>query len=666
MISAAVIPYLRQRGGAVCVVVIVDSERPAEYLALEEIPIGYLDTSGERPRRVCGPEEIEAVVTRVDEMFTRYIVREVAIEAPEGDGIEASRAREIGFQVEMTALGLPVRNVGQAPSDLAARLAALLPKDEGPTPKDEPPSTVSGVGAVDNRSESPGTVFHGRARSFPLPEESPRTSTAEPTPAPPSPQAPKAGRRVAGIDPGAKYIAVAVVEALGVEGVGGHGHGGQDELGPVRVDGAPPVLGLGTLGGRTAVDGTEPSGVSGVHGPIVQEGVAAPGPHAAQPTPGVTSPQPLALEAPSLPGTEPDGGQLGGIDPVPTLGHDPRLHPHFIGDAHAAQGSTLARLVAHLPLTIGRPVPLRTPKVIMRGDKTITKTHRHEVTDADRLEALRAIAAFCAEHDIDEAVVETATHAHAGAGALLLRAQDIGGEIAGWLRAAGLPVRRVSSATWRAVAKKRAGLVPQGGSNDAGDDSDRRERRGSDVGGAGAVHRREDSGARHVTEGCGRGACAGSGAGVSDSAARIDDGADGADGDNDRGATVRDRDGRRRVADWRPAVRALVSNLPTLPPDAREHMLDATGAAVWALAPPEEKPVPRITEARPRAPRGSGKRTSTWTPEKAQAQRDKRKARRAAEGPREQKPRVRTCGKCGGPLKGHVKGLPCPERGATC
>jgi len=327
------------------------------------------------------------------------------------------------------------------------------------------------------------------------------------------------------------------------------------------------------------------------------------------------------------------------------------------GSRHVAvtvlRAGTPAAYVAHLALTIGRHVPLAKPKVIDRkGGGTITKTTRHVVTDEDVDELLRTVAGFLAEHEVDEAVVETATFAHKGAGAFLLRSNEIGGEIRGWLRAAGLPVARTSSKVWRASARRVAG--ERRGASDARDEVGQDVRRG----GTGLGRRcraldRSDGSAAPVDVEPSRtgeappirapvetsdGAQVGGVVGRPQSAPRV--GQSVATGGASvvpllppRAADVPDprTPGRHPVLEWRAAVRALVTGLPSdLPAEDREHILDAAGCALIACAPPpaEVRPAP----VRTRAPRGGGAGASKWTATQADAQRARRLAERRAAG----------------------------------
>lgn len=515
VIRAAVIPYLRRRAdpltgiGTCCLVRTYDPHTGDHAEA--EIEVGRLEPGEGRPQRVCGPDEIAAVVSHVVALLVERRVQSVAVEEPAGSGMEAERGRFIADDIGAVAVKhAVVRRVPAAKGDVEARLLALM-ENEGPDVSAEPSPTREPAGFAGRdhlaapTAQSMTSVSHSAMRG----------SEEQSTPVPPAAQAPKAGRRIAGIDPGSKYISCEVIEETG--------------------------------------------------------------------------------------------------DPV-----------------------TPGRRIAGLFLTIGRDVPLLKPKVITRKSdgSTYTKTTRHEVTDEDRLEALRAIAAFCAEHEIDEAVVETAKFMHKGGSALLLRAQDIGGEIAGWLRAAGLPMRRVSSAMWRARVKKAAGPVAHGGADgEEGEGKDRDQRNVRRRGlrhGVGQAHLPAGHHAQdHVPEVRG-GVHEGHGAplpvlsesGGSDRHGRLLP---------ERSRVLGDAHAQVDVGTgvaWPSAVRALVSDLPALPPDTREHALDAAGCALWALLPaPETKP-----PARPVTPRRKGGKASGWSEADAERQRKRREERRRAAG----------------------------------
>lgn len=119
---------------------------------------------------------------------------------------------------------------------------------------------------------------------------------------------------------------------------------------------------------------------------------------------------------------------------------------------------------------IGRVVPVK-PRTVKRQDgSTYTIATKRVVEDGDIGALLRAVMAWLEPLDVDRAVLERAIHFRTsdpvtGAGgaraAGLARAQWIGGEIAGTLRAAlydpetpGERVQTVASASWRAVARK--------------------------------------------------------------------------------------------------------------------------------------------------------------------------------------------------------------------
>lgn len=581
MIVASVLPYYRAEGGARCVVVITDTALPpaARVLAEEEIPVGHLATVDGKVTRVVGPPEIAAVVARVVALVREHAVGLAQIESPPGDGVEAVRGRMVG-QALLEAMPCVAALTLGIVGDLAARLAVVLPRmeDEGRQ------------AAVDlTPSLAP-----------PVPPVAPANATArhkaEPTPAPPPAQPPpKAGRRVAGIDPGSRHVAVTVLEALGVEGVGG--------VAEVPVCASPVGAIVAGLWSSNAVlerrDGTEPQN---------------------------------------------ERAQV----------------------VHAPHSTTLARVVASLRLTLGRDVPLRTPKVITRKDgSTYIKTHRHEVTDADVVQLLTDVALFLAPLEVDEVRVETATHAHEGpdgprrgATAFLLRSNRYGGVIEGALLAKGLPVKTTTSRTWRAVVKKMAGaMVPGKGADDARTERDHAEPGGlrGSTARSGAV--REGPRTVPIAGGVGEGASAVSAKGPEGSGHAVG------------GEVQRGMGEGRGVAPltWRSAVRALVTDLPD-----GEHILDAAGCALPAFAPtPEEKPAP--------TPRGTrkasgGSRRARQDEERAAMgclgdvcrARGKRghdpacpvAVARAAKASDNRRGGVQKCRKCGQPRKGHV----CPAK----
>lgn len=264
----------------------------------------------------------------------------------------------------------------------------------------------------------------------------------------------------------------------------------------LRARGATTVavvahLGTGVEGDRSRLIASELRAACAACGLDVEAGNATTAPHvpapatsresAARPSPDVrpaptsaaertltlphVEPAPVAPPAPPI-APVPPGPRWAGIDP------GARWIAVTIG-APGDDGAPL-RYVASRAFEVGRAVPLAKPSTIKRADgSTYVRTHRREVTDANVEALLSAIVAFLHEHGVSRVAVERATHFHGGAtadrarAASLARAQWIGGEIAGALRAAGVPtdagvprrlverVETVSSAKWRALARKR-------------------------------------------------------------------------------------------------------------------------------------------------------------------------------------------------------------------
>jgi hypothetical protein len=159
----------------------------------------------------------------------------------------------------------------------------------------------------------------------------------------------------------------------------------------------------------------------------------------------------------TLPIPEPQGPRTAGIDPG----------SHWIAVTVIEERPGKPAFIASRTFDVGRLVERRAPKIIKRRDgSTQTSTHHRVIEDRDVEAALESIALFLTECGVGRAVVERATFFHSGDGAPanvvasraanLLRAQWIGGEIAGALRSVGMPVETCSSAIWRGHAKQIA------------------------------------------------------------------------------------------------------------------------------------------------------------------------------------------------------------------
>jgi Holliday junction resolvasome RuvABC endonuclease subunit len=342
MITAAVIPYHLRSAGAL--VVVSDGART---LASETIPVGRLEDEGGRVRRIIGPRDIAAVVARARALMGAHGARRALVEMLDGETAEAARGREIGAALLAWLPGAEA--VPGERGELVDRLRRLLPA-EG----------ESG----DGRGDAGGS--EGRDR-----------------------------------------------------GLEGSRQGGLDRGGHVDVSARQD-------------DGANQADLAA----SAQDGVQADRARTA-------SQEPARADAPKL------ARRIAGIDP---------------GSRHVAvtivEGTAAPlRYVVSKTWHIGRDVPLAKPKMVKRNGAPFLRTTRHEVTDADVAQLLRDVGAFLAEHGADEAAVETAKFAHGNAGALLLRSNAIGGEIRGWLRAAGLPVRSVDArGGWRPVVAKLAGM----------------------------------------------------------------------------------------------------------------------------------------------------------------------------------------------------------------
>jgi Holliday junction resolvasome RuvABC endonuclease subunit len=175
-------------------------------------------------------------------------------------------------------------------------------------------------------------------------------------------------------------------------------------------------------------------------------------------------------QAPQVTETPPapkQGPRIAGIDPG----------SHWVAVAIGEGSTAPLRFIAARTFEVGRKLALKTPKQVKRADgSTSTIAFRRVITDEDMDTVLAQVVTFLHEHEVDAVVVERATHFMRGAGdaphvsgaraASLLRAQWVGGELAGALRAVrvagegGLPRRLVatletaSSRVWRAHVQK--------------------------------------------------------------------------------------------------------------------------------------------------------------------------------------------------------------------
>ncbi len=178
------------------------------------------------------------------------------------------------------------------------------------------------------------------------------------------------------------------------------------------------------------------------------------------------APQPPAPSVASSPAPK-AAPRIAGIDPG----------SHWVAVAIGEGTAAPLRFVAARTFEVGRKLPLKTPKTVKRADgSTSTITFRRVITDEDMESVLAQIVTFLHEHQVDAVVVERATHFQRGAGdaphvsgaraASLLRAQWVGGELAGALRAVRVPdeqgiprrlfgsLETASSRVWRAHVQK--------------------------------------------------------------------------------------------------------------------------------------------------------------------------------------------------------------------
>lgn len=152
------------------------------------------------------------------------------------------------------------------------------------------------------------------------------------------------------------------------------------------------------------------------------------------------------------------------------LGVDPGSH--WVACTVAEQRGEELLYITSRVFEIGRVVPIK-PRTITRKDgSTYTIATKREILDADIGALLRAVMAWLEPLQVDRAVLERATHFRTmapvdGAGGAratgLARAQWIGGELAGTLRAALYDVQAgrdnvqtVAAPSWRAVARRGA------------------------------------------------------------------------------------------------------------------------------------------------------------------------------------------------------------------
>jgi hypothetical protein len=156
------------------------------------------------------------------------------------------------------------------------------------------------------------------------------------------------------------------------------------------------------------------------------------------------TPAPVPVDA-GLVLAPPGGPRVAGIDP------GSRYVAITIGEGAAAP----LRHVASVVIDVGRLSP---------------KGKAYKLTDHDMDTLLRRVSAVLAEHHVTRAAVERVSFlsvggsqtakSSAGVAAWLLRAQWVGGEIAGALRAAGVAVESTSSKEWRGHVRKLAGSSP--------------------------------------------------------------------------------------------------------------------------------------------------------------------------------------------------------------
>lgn len=361
MIRAAVLPYVRPRpgagghtGGSVASVLVHDGEKTIEARSFEVGRLVCIEHGAWpcaacsalptmrgvlRFRREVGALDVGAVVSAMVTLFRKRKVEHVAIEAAQGAGIEAERARWISREL-MAALTdvahvdlIDSSNVKR--SDIAGRASAILRA---------PGSTSLSPAAIETARDLAAELGVGLAVN-------PAVMAAAPAMTAPTTTA--TGPRIAGIDPGAHWVAVTI---------------GAGEVAPL----------------------------------------------------------------------------------------------HY---------------VASRVFNVGRLVPLAKPKTMKTADgKERVITARRVIEDDDIDAVLSEIVVFLHSHDVERVAVERATHFHGGdapanvkgaRSAMLLRAQWIGGEIAGALRAANVKgssagetrrmvskVESVSSKVWRSLARK--------------------------------------------------------------------------------------------------------------------------------------------------------------------------------------------------------------------